>query len=198
MIFIFDNGHHCSFVFVPFQYTDNFNCCLMDARLLDNLTKRELEKQLGITRKAHQSSIVQGITFLRMIKYDRQVFFTPIQFSLVSFNDFLSLCCFPLSLLLLALVLAQAIEDRRKQCEATDCDPLVWTNQRFITWAKSIDLAEYANNLRGISERSSLPTPITYSLNSDIVSQPVIISVIDSLNQLCNQLNNKSSIRLTC
>ena len=54
----------------------------MDARLLDNLTKRELEKQLGITRKAHQSSIVQGITFLRMIKYDRQVFSISMPFSL--------------------------------------------------------------------------------------------------------------------
>lgn len=95
------------------QYTDSFNSCLMDARLLDNLTKRELEKQLGITRKAHQGSIVQGITFLRMLKYDRQV-----------------------------------IDDRRKQCETTDCDPLVWTNQRFITWVRSIDLGEYAENLK--------------------------------------------------
>lgn len=87
----------------------------MDARLLDNLTKRELEKHLGVTRKAHQTSIVQGITFLRMIKYDRQ-----------------------------------AINERRKQCDVIDCDPLVWTNQRFITWARGIDLAEYADNLRGI------------------------------------------------
>ena len=65
----------------------------MDARLLDNLTKRELEKQLGITRKAHQSSIVQGITFLRMIKYDRQVFFTfnPISALLTHFFFSLSL-----------------------------------------------------------------------------------------------------------
>ncbi|XP_022255819.1 kazrin-like [Limulus polyphemus] len=28
-----------------------------------------------------------------------------------------------------------------------DVDPLVWTNQRFIKWAKSIDLMEYAENL---------------------------------------------------
>ena len=88
----------------------------MDARLLDNLTKRELEKHLGVTRKAHQTSIVHGITLLRMIKYDRQ-----------------------------------AIIDRRRQCEEIDCDPLVWTNQRFITWARGIDLAEYADNLRGTS-----------------------------------------------
>ncbi len=87
----------------------------MDARLLDNLTKRELEKHLGVTRKAHQSSIVHGITFLRMIKYDRQ-----------------------------------AINERRRQCEFNDCDPLVWTNQRFINWVRAIDLNEYAENLKGI------------------------------------------------
>ncbi|XP_046635868.1 kazrin-like isoform X1 [Daphnia pulicaria] len=95
------------------QYADAFHTCLMDARLLDNLTKRELEKHLGVTRKAHQTSIVQGITFLRMIKYDRQ-----------------------------------AINERRRQCDVIDCDPLVWTNQRFISWARGIDLAEYADNLR--------------------------------------------------
>ena len=47
----------------------------MDARMLDNLTKRELEKYLGVTKKSHQSSIVHGITFLRMMKYDRKVSF---------------------------------------------------------------------------------------------------------------------------
>ena len=43
----------------------------------------------------------------------------------------------------------QVIAERRKQCETSDCDPLVWTNQRLVTWAKSIDLAEYADNLKG-------------------------------------------------
>lgn len=93
----------------------------MDARMLDNLTKRELEKHLGVTRKAHQTSIVHAITFLRMIKYDRQ-----------------------------------AINERRRLCDSVDCDPLVWTNQRFITWARAIDLAEYADNLRGSIDRISL------------------------------------------
>lgn len=30
-----------------------------------------------------------------------------------------------------------------------DADPLVWTNQRFIRWARAIDLVEYADNLKG-------------------------------------------------
>lgn len=43
----------------------------------------------------------------------------------------------------------QALAVRRHQCEQIDEDPLVWTNQRFIKWAKNIDLAEYADNLKG-------------------------------------------------
>lgn len=38
---------------------------------------------------------------------------------------------------------------RRHQCEQVDTDPLVWTNQRFIRWARNIDLTEYAENLKG-------------------------------------------------
>lgn len=39
---------------------------------------------------------------------------------------------------------------RRHQCEQVDEDPLVWTNQRFIRWARNIDLTEYADNLKGV------------------------------------------------
>lgn len=43
----------------------------------------------------------------------------------------------------------QALAVRRHQCETMDADPLVWTNHRFIRWARSIDLGEYADNLKG-------------------------------------------------
>jgi hypothetical protein len=43
----------------------------------------------------------------------------------------------------------QALAVRRHQCESIDTDPLVWTNQRFIRWARNIDLGEYAENLKG-------------------------------------------------
>lgn len=43
----------------------------------------------------------------------------------------------------------QALAVRRHQCENMDTDPLVWTNQRFIRWARNIDLGEYADNLKG-------------------------------------------------
>lgn len=41
--------------------------------MLEHLSKKELEKYLGVTRKFHQASIVHGIHLLRIMKYDRQV-----------------------------------------------------------------------------------------------------------------------------
>lgn len=87
--------------------------CLVDARMLDTLTKKELEKYLGVTKKFHQASIVHGINLLRMMRYDRQT---------------------------LAM--------RRLESENENCDPLVWTNQRCVRWIRSIDLGEFAENLR--------------------------------------------------
>nr|XP_034180886.1 liprin-beta-2 isoform X3 [Osmia lignaria] len=95
------------------QYSESFATNMVDARMLDHLSKKELEKLLGVTRKFHQASIVHGIHLLRMLNYDRQ-----------------------------------ALAIRRHQCEQVDTDPLVWTNQRFIRWARNIDLTEYAENLK--------------------------------------------------
>ncbi|XP_016837238.1 kazrin-A isoform X2 [Nasonia vitripennis] len=95
------------------QYAESFATNMVDARMLDHLSKKELEKLLGVTRKFHQASIVHGINLLRMLNYDRQ-----------------------------------ALAVRRHNCEQVDADPLVWTNQRFIRWARNIDLAEYADNLK--------------------------------------------------
>ncbi|KAG5899795.1 hypothetical protein JTB14_006128 [Gonioctena quinquepunctata] len=95
------------------QYSENFAVNMVDARMLEHLSKKELEKYLGVTRKFHQASIVHGIHLLRIMKYDRQ-----------------------------------ALAVRRHQCDTVDADPLVWTNQRFIKWARSIDLGEYADNLK--------------------------------------------------
>lgn len=43
----------------------------------------------------------------------------------------------------------QALTMRRMQCENVNADPIVWTNQKIIRWARSIDLGEYADNLKG-------------------------------------------------
>lgn len=43
------------------QYTETFLHSLVDARMLDTLSKKELEKFLSVTRKFHQASIVHGM-----------------------------------------------------------------------------------------------------------------------------------------
>ncbi|KAL7051014.1 hypothetical protein ACKWTF_004298 [Chironomus riparius] len=95
------------------QYSESFMHSLVDARMLDTLSKKELEKYLGVTRKFHQASIVHGIHLLRLMKYDRQ-----------------------------------SLAMRRLQSESENIDPMLWTNQRFIRWVRSIDLGEFAENLR--------------------------------------------------
>lgn len=40
----------------------------------------------------------------------------------------------------------QALAERRRHA---DNDPIVWTNQHFVQWARSIDLGEYSENLKG-------------------------------------------------
>ena len=95
------------------QHSESFMHSLVDARMLETLSKKELEKYLGVTRKFHQASIVHGIHLLRIMKYDRQ-----------------------------------ALAMRRLQCESENIDPLVWSNQRFMRWVRSIDLGEFAENLR--------------------------------------------------
>ena len=55
------------------QYAENFAGCLVDARLLDHLSKKDLEKYLGVTRKFHLAAIAHGVHLLRIVAYDRQV-----------------------------------------------------------------------------------------------------------------------------
>lgn len=45
---------------------------MIDARMLEHINKKELEKSLGVTRKFHQASVFHGINLLRIMKYDRQ------------------------------------------------------------------------------------------------------------------------------
>ncbi|KAK8726117.1 hypothetical protein OTU49_010380, partial [Cherax quadricarinatus] len=95
------------------HYSDTFANNLVDGRLLEALTKKELEKYLGVHRKFHQASIIHGVHLLRIVRFDRQV-----------------------------------LAERRRQCDLIDTDPVVWTNMRWVRWARSIDLAEYADNLK--------------------------------------------------
>ncbi|CAH1982383.1 unnamed protein product [Acanthoscelides obtectus] len=127
------------------QYSDSFAQNMVDARMLEHLSKKELEKYLGVTRKFHQASIVHGIHLLRIMKYDRQ-----------------------------------ALAVRRHQCENMDADPLVWTNQRFIRWARSIDLGEYADNLKDSGVHGGLVV-LEPSFNGDTMATALGIPASKSI-----------------
>ena len=55
------------------QYCSIFDHHLIDGRLLNILSKKDLEKYLGMTRKFHQASILYGIELLRILHFDKEV-----------------------------------------------------------------------------------------------------------------------------
>ena len=95
------------------QHKSEFENNLVDGRILNLLSKKEMEKHLGIHRKFHQASILHAIELLRRLNYDKEV-----------------------------------LIERRSKSEDNESDPLVWTNERVIKWVQSIDLEEYADNLK--------------------------------------------------
>ena len=55
------------------QFSTSFEAQLVDGRLLNVLTKKDLEKYLCVQKKFHQSSVLYGVELLRRLKYDKEV-----------------------------------------------------------------------------------------------------------------------------
>lgn len=59
------------------QYSQAFHTHLIDGRMLNSLTRRDLERHLNITKKFHQVSLLLGIELLHLLNFDKEVSVNP-------------------------------------------------------------------------------------------------------------------------
>ncbi|XP_069040117.1 kazrin isoform X5 [Lepisosteus oculatus] len=55
------------------QYSQAFHANLVDGRMLNSLTRRDLEKYLSVTKKFHQVSLLLAIELLHTLSFDKEV-----------------------------------------------------------------------------------------------------------------------------
>ncbi|XP_056896124.1 kazrin-like isoform X2 [Takifugu flavidus] len=54
------------------QYSQAFHNHLVDGRMLNSLTRHDLERHLNITKKFHQVSLLLGIELLQLLQFDKE------------------------------------------------------------------------------------------------------------------------------
>ena len=149
------------------QYKDAFLDARVDGRVLHYLTVEDLFA-LKITSQLHLASIRAGIKVLREQKarIDLICNYKIMRMLILQFNPH--------------CLKRRAAPDETNICEWIPAEIALWTTHRVMEWLRSIDLSEYAPNLRGSGVHGALIVYET-AFNADLFATLLSIPAVKTL-----------------